>query len=106
MDTWSGLSISTPKRHAHEHITVTVVIYFTIAGGVPSESDVVAAIDDMEALYDSCTGGSGRLAAPEFDFMKSEITVKNVQDISAKLTTQPPPPPKFGGVKNFDQFPE
>jgi hypothetical protein len=103
VDVWQGLSLSTPKRNPHEHVTITVVIYFTIAGGVPSEVDVVAAIDDMEALYDSCNA-SGRLADAEFDFMKSELTVKNCQDISAEIKTQPYVPASKP-VANFDQFP-
>jgi len=104
VDVWKGLGLSTPKRNAHEHVTITVVIYFTIAGGVPSEADVVAAIDDMETLYDSCNA-SGRLADGEFDFMKSELTVKDCQDISAKIKTQPYVPASKP-VDNFDQFPE
>merc|ERR1712066_789848 len=89
VDTWSGLDISTPARHANEHITATIVLYFTIAGGVPSEADVIAAIDDMEQLYDSCTA-SGRLADAEFNFMTNELTVKDVMDIKKKITEQPP----------------
>ena len=51
VDTWSGLTQENPNRNETEHITITIVSYFTIAGGVPSEDDVVAAIDDMESLY-------------------------------------------------------
>ena len=51
---WSGLAVKAPKRSGSEHITVTVVLYNTVAGGVPSAADVTAAVDDMEALYASC----------------------------------------------------
>merc|ERR1712072_549158 len=88
-DTWKGLTKKTPVRNPAEHITITVVLYFTVANGVPSEADVLAAIDDMEKLYDSCTG-KGRLAEEKFDFMKSELTVKDVKDIHEKLVAQPP----------------
>jgi len=104
--TWTGLSLKSPIRNPGEHITITVVNYFTIAGGVPSEADVCAAIDDMEQLYASCNA-TGRLAEDTFDFMKGELAVKDVVDIAAKLETQPPPafePPSVA-VTNFDQFP-
>ena len=39
-DIWAGLSIKSPKRHASEHVTVTVVIYNAVKGGVPSQQDV------------------------------------------------------------------
>jgi huntingtin len=89
VDTWSGLEVKNPKRHATEHITVTVVIYNTVAGGVPSVEDVAAAIDDMEALYTACSGGSDKLSESGFDFMKSELTVHDAQQINLKVTTQP-----------------
>merc|ERR1712061_231776 len=80
-DTWSGLNQTEPKRNDGEHITVTVVFYNTLAGGVPSKEDVMAAIDDMEELYRSCHA-SGNLADEKFDFMKSELTVKDCQNIT------------------------
>merc|ERR1712178_229764 len=104
VDTWKGLTKKTPVRNPAEHITITVVLYFTVANGVPSEADVLAAIDDMEKLYDPCTG-KGRLAEEKFDFMKSELTVKDVKDIQKKLVTQPPFQPASIEVSNFDQFP-
>merc|ERR1711939_674050 len=69
-----------------EHITVTVVIYNTVAGGVPS-------IEDVEALYTACSGGSGKLSGSGFDFMKSELTVHDAQQINLKVATQPYTPP-------------
>ena len=81
VDTWSGLTQENPNRNETEHITITIVSYFTIAGGVPSEDDVVAAIDDMESLYASCTA-KGNLSESTFDFMKDELTVKAAAETS------------------------
>lgn len=87
-----------------EHVTVTVVLYNTVTGGVPSEEDVAAAIDDLEALYAAC-GAEGRLADDTFDFMKKELTVKDMADIKTKVSTQPYKPPP-AAVANADIFPE
>lgn len=84
-----GLPVTKPKRNAHEHVTVTCVLYNTVIGGVPNKVDVLAAIEDMEKLYAACTE-SGRLADASFDFMKTELTVGNVVDIQKKISTQPP----------------
>jgi len=59
-DTWSGLTVSAPKR-AKQHCTVTITIYNVVRGGCPSASDVCAAIEDLEALYAACDW-HGRLA--------------------------------------------
>merc|ERR550537_1369064 len=91
-DTWKGLTAKTPKRNPAEHVTCTVVIYNAVAGGVPSEADVIAAIDDLEQLYAACAT-QGKLAGQEFDFMKKELTVKDALDIADKVTTQPYKPP-------------
>merc|ERR1719230_1007054 len=102
-DVWPGLSVQDPDRNAAEHVTITVVIYNTIADGVPSAEDVAAAIDDLEALY-AATGAEGKLADQTFDFMKKELTVKDVQDIKTKVTTQPYTPPSTA-VEGHDVFP-
>mmetsp|Transcript_44161 Transcript_44161/g.79437 ORF Transcript_44161/g.79437 Transcript_44161/m.79437 type:complete len:434 (+) Transcript_44161:82-1383(+) len=91
-DIWSGLSISQPKRNDSEHVTVTVVIYNTVADGVPTEEDVVAAIDDLEDLYAKC-GANGKLAESTFAFMKEKLTINNVMDIFSKTQKQPYKPP-------------
>ena len=88
------MSHSTPshsplQRHAAECCTGTVVLYNTVAGGVPTEEDVVAAIDDMEKLYDACSA-KGRLADPEFKFMKTDgLSAQAAAQIFEKITTQP-----------------
>lgn len=84
-----GIPVLKPVRNSHEHVTVTCVLYNTVIGGVPNEVDVLAAVDDMEKLYAACTE-SGRLADAAFDFMKSELTVKNMMDIEQKVTSQLP----------------
>lgn len=104
VDTWSGLTQANPKRNDTEHITITIVSYFTIAGGVPSEDDVVAAIDDMESLYASCAA-RGNLADSTFDFMKDELTVKDSNDIAEKILTQPAFVPANVAVTDHSVFP-
>merc|ERR1719384_2166986 len=89
--TWNGITVDKPKRHRNEHITATIVMYYTCSGGVPSAQDVKSAIDDLEELYQSVET-SGRLGDEAFDFMKSELTVKDAIDINKKWNTQPPPP--------------
>ena len=105
VDTWSGLTQENPNRNDTEHITITIVSYFTIAGGVPSEDDVVAAIDDMESLYASCRA-KGNLVESTFDFMKDELTVKDVNDIAEKIVTQPAFVPANVGVTDYSVFPD
>merc|ERR1719160_1352128 len=103
VDTWKGLSVKEPKRHPNEHVTCTVVIYNAISGGVPSEADVVAAIDDLEQLYAACDV-KGSLADQEFDVMKKELTVNDAVAIADKLSTQPYKPPTHN-VIGHDVFP-
>jgi hypothetical protein len=95
------LSVANPQRHPNEHVTVTVVLYYVCSGGIPSEGDVRAAVDDLEGMYRSVE--SGRLADDTFNFMKSELSVQKTSQIHTKLATQPspkPPPPK-----NWNVFP-
>merc|ERR1712078_628274 len=84
-DTWKGITTKTPKRNPSEHVTCTVVIYNAVSGGVPSEADVIAAIDDLEQLYAACSI-KGNLSDQQFDFMKKELTVKDAKDIANKIT--------------------
>ena len=100
-DTWSGLFVKAPKRNPAEHVTVTVVMYNAVKGGVPSAADVLAAIDDLESLYRACSE-TGRLAQSSFDFMKAPLAVNDMLDITAKVKYQPPPVQVVG----YDKFPE
>jgi len=88
-DVWKGLSIKSPKRNDTEHVTVTVVMYNAVKGGVPTPEDVAAAIDDLEGLYRACAD-SGRLAEAKFDFMKEQLKVDDVINIAEKVAFQPP----------------
>lgn len=99
------VKIAKPQRDASQHVTVTVVIYNTVAGGVPSAADVKAAVDDMEALYASC-GWTGRLASADASFVKKELTIKDALDINDKLVQQPyVPPPTSNLVMGGNVFP-
>ena len=90
-NSWTGLSVKDPVRHPSGHITATIVMYYTCSGGVSSEADVKAAIDDLEELYKAIEV-NGKLADADFDFMKSNLTVTDMVDIQSKLDTQPPKP--------------
>merc|ERR1719263_1830034 len=103
-DRWSGLGVTSPSRDTSQHVTVTVTIYNTVAGGVPSVDDVRAAVEDMEGLYKGC-GWSGRLADAGAGFMKSELTVNDLMAIQTKLVEQPYVPPPAGLVEGGDVFP-
>jgi hypothetical protein len=83
----TALAVHRPVRNKGEHVTVTVVFYNMVAGGVPSEDDVIVAVSDMESLYDACNE-SGKLADAAFDFMKSELTVADMLNIAQKSATQ------------------
>ena len=105
VDVWNGLAVAQPKRNKSEHVTITVVIYNTCEGGVPTEEDVVAAIDDLEELYAACSV-KGRLADATFDFMKEKLTVDDMVAVTTKLAMQPPPfVPSSVDVANAFTFP-
>ena len=59
-------------RHPNDHITITVIFYYTVKGGVPSNQDVVRAIDDLESMY--CATDSARLADKTLDYMKAPMS--------------------------------
>jgi len=100
---YSGLHFSEPKRHETDHVTVTIVMFYGVVGGVPSEEDVLGAIDDLEKLYESCST-KGKLADKSFDFMKDDLTAAVVSGVVAKVVTQPYKP-ESTNVVNHDVFP-
>lgn len=106
MGVYEGLTKRDPVRDAGQHPTITCILFNTVAGGIPSVEDVAAAIEDMERLYAACD--AGRLADDKFDFMKTELTVKDVQDVVTKVVTQPytPAPGSSNLVANAGVFPE
>lgn len=85
---YKGLPVQKMERTSDEHVIVTFVFYNTVAGGVPSEEDVIAAIDDMEKLLYACSE-SGRLKDVAFDFMKEKLTIDDCIEIDQKVITQP-----------------
>lgn len=90
---WNGLTVTNPKRHPNEHVTATIVMYYTCSGGVPTMEDVKAAVDDLEEMYRSIENGN--LREKTFDFMKSELTYKDMKYVENKVGAQPAPKPEL-----------
>jgi hypothetical protein len=86
VDSWSGVTSNEQVRHPNEHVTATIVMYYTCSGGVPTAEDVKRAIDDLEELYQAVEV-NGNLADGKFDFMKSELIIKDAMDIKKKVLT-------------------
>jgi huntingtin len=78
-DDWRGLGVRTPRRHATEHITATIVTYNTTSGGVPSAEDVLSATQDLDSIYAGCASHSD-LAGGELLFMKKPAGVGEVRN--------------------------
>ena len=95
-DIWSGLTVKEPERDPNQHITVTVVVYYTVEGGVPRSEDVRKAVDDLDFLYGECEW-SGNLADKGASFMHSN----NV----SKKPSNPYVPPVQGLVQGHSTFP-
>jgi hypothetical protein len=106
VDSWSGVTSNEQVRHPNEHVTATIVMYYTCSGGVPTAEDVKRAIDDLEELYQAVEV-NGNLADGKFDFMKSELIIKDAMDIKKKVLTQPlTQAPVPGLVMNATVFPQ
>ncbi|CAB9503140.1 Polyubiquitin (Fragment) [Seminavis robusta] len=87
-DDWHGLRNGKGLgRHESERVTVTIVLYNVVAGGVPAENDIVAAVEDMEALYLSCSGGYAKLASENFDSFKNGGLPPVVEDYNVFPTS-------------------
>jgi hypothetical protein len=48
------IDTSATKRSESEHITITVILYHVVKGGIPSKEDVIAAVSELDNLYSSC----------------------------------------------------
>ena len=96
------LKVESPERNAAEHVTVTVVFYNTVAGGVPKQTDVVAAIDDMETLLKGCAD-NGRLRDSKFDFMKNPLDVVDVSTIVTKIVVEQPCQVQGAHISHFQE---
>lgn len=53
-DTFAGVVNTRPQRDPSQHGTITVTLYYTVAGGVPSHDDIRRATVDLDALFKSC----------------------------------------------------
>jgi hypothetical protein len=42
-------------RSPTEHITITIMLYHVVKGGIPSKEDVIAAVTELDKLYSECT---------------------------------------------------
>lgn len=51
---YQPLEAKTFERHAEQHITVTITMYYAVEGGVPAAADIIKAVDDLEKLYKEC----------------------------------------------------
>lgn len=58
-------------RHPNQHITVTIVIYYAVQGGNPSENDIWKACEDLDMLYDKCEE-TGDLSKIDFMLEKAD----------------------------------
>mgnify|MGYP001576986673 FL=1 len=102
VDVYRGVSNKAPARDPSQHGTITVTLYYTVAGGVPSPDDVAAAVADLDALYKACPSDKRLVDCGE---VTAELTVQQTKDITVKLTTQPyTPQPAAVPVDNG--FPE
>lgn len=87
------LACGSIARDVTQRASVTVVLYAAVSGGVPSEADVAAAVDDMEALYAACAAAGSRASEPGVQFANKPLTLDDMANISAKIITQPYKPP-------------
>lgn len=85
-DVYRGVANRQMKRDASQHGTITVTMYYTVAGGVPSAADVKSAVDDLDALYKACPSDKRLVDCTE---VTAELTVKVANDIGTKVATQP-----------------
>ncbi len=106
-DTWGGLTKKDLQRDQDQHITATVTMYYTVAGGVPSDLDVAKAIADLDTLYASC-GQVADLAeanAATGGNFTAPLDAAPASAIASKITQQPYAPPAFAPANNKG-FPE
>ena len=101
-DVWPGLAKKDATRDASQHGTITVTMYYTVVGGIPSEADVLAAVADLNELYAGC---AKEMRLADAHDVTAELTVKNTQDIALKVTQQPYKPPTSAAPANV-AFPE
>jgi hypothetical protein len=82
-DTYSGVANPAPQRDPTQHGTITVTMYYTVVGGVPSAADVERAVKDLDALYKACPSDKRLVNCTE---VTSNVTTRSIATL--------PPPPK------------
>lgn len=69
-DDWQGRLVRPEcTRDEHQHVTITVTLFYMVVNGVPSGADVATCVAELDALYESCPR-SGHLA----DSTMSDVT--------------------------------
>eukprot|EP00658_Telonema_sp_P-2_P041900 TRINITY_DN3001_c0_g1_i16.p1 TRINITY_DN3001_c0_g1~~TRINITY_DN3001_c0_g1_i16.p1 ORF type:complete len:297 (+),score=93.61 TRINITY_DN3001_c0_g1_i16:648-1538(+) len=84
-DVWNGVNNTEPERDPSQHATITVTLYYTVAGGIPSEADIEMCVKDLDELYKACPSDKKLVDCGE---VTAELTVKDMIDINTKVTTQ------------------
>lgn len=102
VDTWGGLTKKDPQRDHAQHITATVTMYYTVAGGVPSELDIAKAIADLDTLYANCNQianltGANKATGGNFT---APLDATTATAIVEKVAEQPYKPPVFAPASN------
>ena len=100
-DEWHGVNNKSPERDPSQHATITVTMYYTVAGGIPSVADIEACVKDLDDLYKACPSDKKLVDCSE---VTAELTVKDMNDIVTKVTSQPYKPATFAPTKS--SFPE
>lgn len=100
-DVYHGVANRSMLRDPSQHGTITVTMYYTVAGGVPSPADIKSAVDDLDLLYKACPSDKRLVDCSE---VTAELTVKAMQDVHQKVTTEPYKPASSMPVdKGFPQ---
>ncbi len=100
-DIWSGLAVKDIKRDPKQPITITVTMYYTVTGGIPTAADVNAGIADLEALYKAAGPSFNLSDAPKG--VTQPLTHDDTNGIAKKVADQPYQPPSFT-VSNASPF--
>ena len=114
-DGWSGFKVRSPKRHESQRITITIMLFKVVSGRVPSEADVLAAIDELENLYVACSAKQrsepGIFKCPgAFDFSNVPVAATALPSKfpspapQVKLSVLQEPNPDLFGGEHFRPF--
>lgn len=85
---WGGVVRRTlVERDATQRVTVTIINFNCVVGGIPSEQDVLAAIHDLDMLYASCAAAKNRADVAEVNKpmnAAAAVAVAEQQQIAAQ----------------------